>query len=85
MLAEKEEQLRKTTHVSEEELEKYYQNNKAAFKEHSFESIRPDLLTLLEDQAVTAGLERWIKDLENAADIEIQDAELALKIQRNSN
>jgi hypothetical protein len=66
-------------------VEDYYKDNKAAFKEHSFERVRPNLLKLLEDQAVTAGLERWIKDLENAADIEIKDAELALKIQRNSN
>lgn len=85
LLAEKEEQLRKKTHVSEEELKEYYQNNKVVFKDKTFDKVRAELLNLLEDQAVTAGLERWIKDLENAADIEIKDAELALKIQRNSN
>lgn len=85
LLAGKEEELRKTVHVSQEEVEEYYKNNKATFQKQSFDRVRPDLLKLLEDQAVTAGLERWIKDLENAADIEIKDPELALKIQRNSN
>lgn len=80
LLADKGEQLRKTTLVTEEEVEVYYQDNKVFLPEGTLEELRQELVTKLTDQKVNARLAAWIEELKASATIEIKDPELASRI-----
>ena len=80
LLAEKGAQLRKTTVVSKEEVEAYYNANKEFLREGTLDELQPELIKKIEDQKVGARLASWIEDLKAGAKIEINDPELASKV-----
>lgn len=80
LLAEKGQQLRKTTVVSQEEIENYYRDNKDLLPEGTPEELRPELVRQLEDKKVNARLAAWIEELQDKADVEIKDPELAARL-----
>lgn len=84
LLAEKEEQLRASTIVSQEEIEQYYHDNQHVL-DGSLEEVTPDLAKLLEERKVTAAIQAWINELHSTASIEIRDPELAAKVKEMKN
>lgn len=80
LLAEKGKELRESTVVNLEEIEAYYENNKEFLPDGTLEELKPELIEKIEDQKVNARLAAWIEDLQAKADIEIKDAELAVKV-----
>lgn len=85
LLAEKGNQLRKTTVVTQEEIESYYRDNKDLLPEGTLEELRPELVKQLEDKKVNARLAAWIEELQAKADIEIKDPELATRLKGGKN
>ena len=84
LLAEKSKQLRATTVVSREEIEQYYRDNQENLA-GSLDELAPQLAAQLEDQKITAALEKWVSELRRNATIEIRDPQLAAKASENSN
>lgn len=80
LLAEKGAQLRKTTVVSKEEVEAYYNANKEFLREGTLDDLQPELIKKIEDQKVGARLASWIDELKAGAKIEINDPELSSKV-----
>jgi hypothetical protein len=85
LLAEKGAQLRKTTVVTQEEVEAYYHNNKKFLAESTLEELQPELVKNIEDQKVSARLASWIEGLKTGAAIEINDPELATRVNPKRN
>jgi hypothetical protein len=84
LLAEKGEQIRASTIVSQEEIAQYYQDNQHVL-DGSLEDLAPDLAKLLEERKVTAAIQEWMGALHTAAKIEIRDPELAAKVKEKKN
>lgn len=85
LLAEKGQQLRKTTMVTQEEVEIYYRDNKELLPEGTLEELRPELVKQLEDKKVNERLAAWIEELQAKAHIEIKDPELATRLKGGKN
>ena len=85
LLQEKGTQIRKTVIVSGEEVETYFKNNKDTLPEGSEEEVKKQIARMLEQKKVTARLEKWIEELKAGAEIEIEDPELAEKVNHKSN
>ncbi|WP_458774043.1 SurA N-terminal domain-containing protein [Desulforhopalus sp. 52FAK] len=83
LLADKGEQLRKTTLVTKEEIEAYYQENKEFLPEGTLEELWSELIVKVTDLKVNARLAAWIEELKADATIQINDPELASKINGN--
>ena len=49
--------------VTEAEAQKYYKTNEVRFRGTSFETMKPNILTLLKKQETQKGLDEWIKSL----------------------
>ena len=80
LLAEKGEQLRKSTVVTQEEVEAYYRSNKEFLPEGKLKDLQSELTKKIEDQKVSARLASWIEELKAGAKIEIKDADLAGRV-----
>lgn len=80
LLADKGEQLRKTTLITKEDIESYYQDNKEFLPEGTLEELRSELVMQVTDKKVNARLAAWIEELKAGATIEIKDPELASRI-----
>lgn len=84
LLAEKGEQLRRSTVVNQEEIEAYYQENKEFLPEGTLEELKPELVKNIEAKKVNARLAAWIEDLKAGATIEIRDPELTARASSRS-
>lgn len=84
LLADKGEQIRKSTVVTPDEINTYYEQHKDLFLNSSPETAKVELAKRLEDQKVSAKLQEWIDGLRKQATIEIKDPELAKKISHSS-
>ena len=51
--------------VTEAEAQKYYKQNESRFKGTSFETMRPNIITLLKKQETQKGLDEWIRSLKD--------------------
>ncbi len=80
LLANKGEQLRKTTLVTKEEIEAYYKENRDFLPEGTLEDLKLELTEKLTEQKVNLRLADWIEELKASATIEIKDPELAARI-----
>ncbi len=80
LLADKGAQLRRTTVVTQEEIESYYLENKEFLPEGSLEEIRDELVKKIEDQKVSVRLADWIEELMADATIEVNEPGLASRI-----
>ncbi len=80
LLADKGAQLRRTTVVTQEEIESYYLENKEFLPEGSLEEIRDELVMKIEDQKVSVRLADWIEELMAGATIEVKEPGLASRI-----
>lgn len=76
LLAQKGEELKKTTVVSEEEAVAYYKENKERFGELPFDQVSAKIRSGLEEDKVAARLNNWVDGLRKTADIDIRDADL---------
>lgn len=85
LLADKGEQLRKTTLVTKEEIEAYYLENKEFLPEGSLEELQAGLVEKVADQKVSARLAEWIEELKAGAIVEIKDPALAARINGKKN
>ncbi len=85
LLQEKGAQIRKTILVSGKEVEAYYKKNKDNLPEGREEEVKKEIARILEQKKVTARLEEWIQNLKAGAMIEIQDPELAEKVNHKNN
>lgn len=85
LLAEKGAQLRKATVVTKEEVENYYQANREFLPEAASEELQKELAKKIEDQKVSERLAAWIDELKAGAKIDINDPELAAKVNGKSN
>jgi hypothetical protein len=85
LLADKGQQLRKTTIVTEKEIEAYYLENKEFLPEGTLEELKPDLVKKVEDKKVNERLADWIEELKAEAIIEVKDPELASRINGKKN
>lgn len=85
LLAEKGEQLKATTVVTREEIETYYRDNKEFLPEGTLEELQNELAKKIEDQKVGARLALWIEELKAGAKIDINDPELAARVNGKSN
>lgn len=72
LLAEKTEELRKSTIVSEEEAQLYYEQNNNGAKDITFDSVRDEIVSLLAEEKLTKRLDEWISGLKEKAEIVIQ-------------
>lgn len=84
LLEEKGRQLRKTTIVSDDEVENFYNSSKEMQARGSLVESRTELVKLIEDKKVTERLQNWIEELRAKADIEITDPELFREIKGES-
>lgn len=80
LLAERAEEIRKSTVITDSELLNYYEANKQLFDGESFQDVSEELAEVLEDKKVTEILNTWIEGLKQSAKIEINDPELERKI-----
>lgn len=76
LLAQKGEELKKTTVVTEEESAAYYSKNKEMFGDTPFEKVKEKIRTGIEEEKVAAKLKAWIEGLRKTADIDIRDVDL---------
>lgn len=80
LLAEKTQQIRKSTVVSKQEVEQYYEANREFLGDAPFAELEPELAKTVEDQKITKEIEEWIRKLREQASIDIKDKELAAKV-----
>ncbi len=84
LLAEEGEQIRKTTVVTQEEVEAYFLKNKDFLGEGTLQQLSPELSKKIEEKKVTDRLEKWIAELKSAAIIDITDQKLAVQVNRKN-
>lgn len=80
LLAEKGGELRKSTVVTEEEVENYYKDNKEFLPDLPYDELKEEVVKRIEDEKVENRLQAWIDKLRTAARIEIKDPVLADKV-----
>jgi hypothetical protein len=85
LIADKGQQLRKTTIVTEKEIETYYLENKEFLSDGTLEQLKPELVKKVEDEKVSARLADWIEELKAEAIIEVKDPELSGRINDKKN
>lgn len=51
--------------ITQSEVERYYEQNKAKFKQSDLDALRPNILLLLKKEKTQKGLEEWVRGLKN--------------------
>lgn len=51
--------------ITQAEVERYYEQNKAKFSQSDIEALRPNILLLLKKEKTQKGLEEWVRGLKN--------------------
>lgn len=80
LLTQKSEEIKKTTIVTDNEVAAYFAAHHNPAGTESLETMKADIISLLEEEKISAQLNTWIESLKNTAVIDIRDEEIAKRL-----